>query len=230
MATTAQRDRGFTLLEVMVVVAIIGIVSALGFVSIRLQRPRARLVTTAAEVHSLLHGARLTAMANGRAMVVMIFPDFANPDGGTGRLVLYDDGAFSFFNPAATVNFGNYDPSALGAEAATATTPGGRMVRTFDLPEGTVFGPATGMGAGARLPAPYDTVSVDVRCSFCGGAPSRGAIAFDPSGSASFYRGMVALGGTGHSFSVTGPELTSLRTRTLVVTAGSGAVRTFLSD
>lgn len=223
MKLTQRRPSGFTMIEMAIVLAIAAILAAAAYTSIGRQRPRARLANVASEVHAMLHGARLTAMANGHNVVVMIFPNFANQDQGTGRLVLYEDGDFTFFSAAAPAgeNFDSYDPA--------RRTAGGRsaVLDVLDLPREIRVGPATGMGAAAVLPAPLAGIPVNVACSFCGGlADGRGAILFDPRGRAWFYgqNGPPAAVAQGASFSFFSPEMPG--SRTVVITNATGAVRT----
>lgn len=222
MARTPSKEHGFTLIEIAIVVAVIGVLTALAYGSIARQRPRANLASTTAEFHALLHGARLTAMANGRNVVAMVFPTFRNREGGTGRVILYEDGDFDFFSAAAVVNFGGYAPATLSAGVRS------QVLEVIDLPPAVQVGPATGMGAGATLVAPLDGIAVDVSCGFCAaGGDRRGAVMFDPRGRAWFYsqNGAPNAVTKGASISFEAPEVTG--SRTVVITNATGAVRTF---
>jgi type II secretory pathway pseudopilin PulG len=215
------------MIEMMVVVAIVAILAALGAASVARQRPRANLASTASELHALLHGARLTAMANGTNVVVMVFPNFVTPGGGTGRFIVYEDGNYTFTsgNGGVPVTFGNYNPAARNADGRS------QVLEVFDLHRDVRVGPATGMGATAALTAPLAGIPVNVACSFCSGAgDGRGALVFDPRGRATFYsqNGAPLPVASGGSLSIFSREL--LRgTHTLVITNATGAVRTFHS-
>jgi prepilin-type N-terminal cleavage/methylation domain-containing protein len=219
-----RRARGFTMLEMMVVVTIVLVLATAAIASIGRQRPRARLTTAASEVHALIHGAHLSAMASGKNVVVMIFPQYVGPD-STGRLIVYEDGDYDFFSALAPVNFGTYAPGTL------ASNPSGRsqVLDTLDLPPSIIFGPATGMGAGAALPAPLDGIDVTKACSFCGNlADGRGAVMFDARGRAWFYgdNGPALSLDKGASFSLTTDAAANLTAvKTMVITTTTGAVR-----
>jgi len=221
---TSAQSRGFTMVEMAVVLAIIAVLTAGGYIAISRQRPRSYLANTAADVHALLHGARLTAMANGHNVVVMVFPDLNTPGGGRGRLVLYEDGAFNFFSNAAPAgeNLDSYDPTLRRAGANSV------VLEVLDLPRDVRVGPTTGMGATAVLTAPLDGIAVNVACGFCrAGGDRRGAILFDPRGRAWFYaqNGAPMALTQGASFSFFSPLIPG--SRTVVITNATGAVRTF---
>lgn len=173
---------GFTLVEMLVTVAVIGIVAALVAFGFGRQKPRARLSGTVAELQALLYGARQNALATGHPTVVMVFPSFVPPGAsGTGRIMVYEDGAGTFFSAAAPVNFGTYVPSTEQAG------PNSQVVTTMDLSREVAVGPVDGRGAAASMPAPFNRVPITAACTFCAGG--RGAIAFDPKGQAFFYAG-----------------------------------------
>jgi prepilin-type N-terminal cleavage/methylation domain-containing protein len=213
--------RGFTLVELVVTLAVVLILGALAWSNLGRLRPRARLADASSELVALVHGARQHALATGRDVVVMVFPAYAGPE-STGRVIVYEDGDQSLLSSTATPNFGNYDPNVLARGAQSD------IVATYDLPRSIVLGPATGVGASAALPAPLASIRVNVDCSFCKtGGDRRGAIRFDPRGRAFFYsdntgNGQPAVGVQGGSLSLSAPEVGGQRT--LVVTSGTGSV------
>jgi prepilin-type N-terminal cleavage/methylation domain-containing protein len=219
--TQRHRTRGFTLIELAITIAIVGIVAALAFSNFWKQKPRATLATTTAELQSLLHGARQTALATSHDVVVMLFPDYDAGGGAVGRVILYEDADFTFFTGGA-VNFAGYNPAVPASGARS------QVLDTYDLPFSVTVGPATGMGASALLPAPYAGVPVNVACSFCAtSGDHRGAVRFDSRGRATFYQAGALLDATGASLTLQAASL--LGQRTLIITSGTGSVRALLN-
>jgi prepilin-type N-terminal cleavage/methylation domain-containing protein len=179
----SRKPRGFTLIEMMVVVAVIAVVTAVASFSMTRARPRATLAGATIELRSLLHQARQQALVSGAEVAVLVFPGVSARADSLGRVVIYQDGDFAFFSATSAVNFDGYNPLALGAG------PRGQVIDTFDLPRDVTFGPSTGLGTSAVLPAPYAAIPVTTECSFClgTGAARRGAVVFDPRGRARFY-------------------------------------------
>jgi prepilin-type N-terminal cleavage/methylation domain-containing protein len=220
---TRRTNRGFTLIEMMVTVAIIGVVAALAYSNLGRLRTRATLGTTATELHSILHGARMSAVSSSHDVGVLFFPSTSGQTGSLGRIIVYDDGNFDFF-AAGTVKFSDYVPTSGVAGNLS------QILTTYDLPAGVVIGPAAGMGVSAVLPAPLDGVDVRKDCSFCdAGTVRRGAIRFDSRGRATFYdaAGLKTVTGGG-AFSLTSTEVGGLKVFAIV--ASTGAVRLVNAD
>jgi prepilin-type N-terminal cleavage/methylation domain-containing protein len=216
-----RRQRGFTLIEMAVVVAIIAVVAGLAIASFSRQRPRAHLASATAELHSLIHGARQTALSTGHDVVVMVFPRFATSS-GTGRVVVYEDGDFDFFTAGAAggMDFERFDP--------TGRRAGGRsqVLEVFDLPAGVAFGASP--GAPSSLPAPLNGIDISLDCTFCGVlSDHRGAIRFDGRGRAWFHGANgVAPTVAGAALNVTSAGTDAVQgQRTLVITPITGSVR-----
>ncbi len=230
--TSAGPARGFTLLELTVVVAIGLTLTLLAYTSYSRSKPRANLASAAAELQGLIHQARQTALSTGNPVSVLVYPGYS-PDGrARGYLVVYQDACFDFFTGGSScgVAYRTFDPSRPVAGRNGATTSA--IVDTMSLPDGVSVGPANGMGTGAALAAPLSQIPVDVSCSFCG--TTGGAVQFDPAGRASFYSlsgatlsGPLPVRGGGSlslGFDATVTDATGQRT--LVILSGSGAVQT----
>jgi prepilin-type N-terminal cleavage/methylation domain-containing protein len=213
--------RGFTLVEMAVVVAIAGTLAVLAWTNLWRLRPRAQLADASSELVALVHGARQHALATGNDVAVMFFPTYSEA-GGTGRVIVYEDGNADFFLDTGAVNFASYDPAVLRRGSRST------IVADYDLPRNVVIGPASGAGPSATLVAPLAALPINVDCSFCaGGGDRRGAIRFDSRGRASFYSantgmGQPAVNVVGGSVSLTAPEVAGQRS--LLVTSGTGSV------
>lgn len=217
--TRDRNFRGFTIVEAMVVMAIIGVLAALAVPVFSRQRPRAHLAAATAELQSVVHGARQQALATGHDVWVLVFPEFASGE-GTGRVIVYEDGNFDFSVTNA--------PGGMDLDRIVPATPArgtrSRVVTTMDLPTGVTFG--TGGGGPTALPKPLDGIDVTRGCSFCGTLTDhRGGIRFDSRGRATFYgRTGTPLVAAGAALNLTSSPAISGQ-RTLVVTPVSGAVR-----
>lgn len=210
----ASGTRGFTLIEMVVVVAIVAVLAVLAGSSLSRLKSRATLASTTTELQALIHGARQTAMATGHDVVVMLFHE--GPSGGP-RALVYEDAAFDFLTTGA-VNFDAYDPAKLTSAGES------RVLETMDLPAEIVVGPADGLGGSATLAPPLDLIDVRKACSFC--SETRGAIRFDPRGSATFYDKNTPAkrpDGRGGSFTLTHTTLGGRST--FVILSSTGAVQ-----
>ncbi|BDG09092.1 pilus assembly FimT family protein [Anaeromyxobacter paludicola] len=216
------RSRGFTLVELAVTISIAAILAAVAWSSLARQRARGNLAGSAIELQALLRNARVNAVASGRPTAVMVFPQYANPLGGIGRVVVYEDPSFSFFSAAATPHFDGFDPAAP-AEA------GRTFLGSLDLPAGIVVG--LGGAAPPTLAPPYSGI-LAAACSFCAsGNDGRGAVVFDARGRAGFHSadgaplavqgGTIALSGPGSAATLQDAS----GYRLLVITGATGSVR-----
>lgn len=223
----SRATHGFTLIEMAVVVAIIGVIAALATVTMSRSRPRASLAGAAADLQALLHGARQQALASGQDVAVLVFPNQATPGGAKGRVAVVLDGDHFMLDPGQT------DFNLDGVKAAqVGVGPNSELLTTLDLPAGIEIGPAQGLGADFKLVAPYAGIPVNADCTFCEGDKEerRGAIFFDARGRARFYAKVgPPLAVDGGSLSVTAPALQDAAgagaTRTLAVGASTGTIK-----
>ncbi len=217
VSTTRRRgERGFTLIEVAVTMAIVVVLAALAAVGMQRFKPRAGLASTTAELTALLNAARQNALSTGNDTVVMFFTQFGNPLGGTGRVILYEDPSFNFFS-SATPNFGAYDPASPISPNSSSDA-----FETLDLPRGMSFG--FGGLATPTLTAPYNLITAG-SCSFCSGS-GKGAVVFDSRGRARFFNANGApLAVAGGTLALQGSDVDGYRF--VVITSATGSVKAF---
>jgi prepilin-type N-terminal cleavage/methylation domain-containing protein len=208
------KNRGFTIVELATVVAIVAALLALGYPIMRRARPRVELAGLGTELQSLMNRARLEAMSRGRDVSVIFYPAAVTPT-GVGRILVVADEAGGFMAGAAPA--GNLDYCTM--------TPG-RPVETLnlvDLPSGVRLAAPSRTQA---FPFPFSVVPAPLAgCSFCTGAVP-GGVRFDSRGRASFFGDCgVALDlPNGGSVAVTNADLSGSR---VVAILPPGSVRTF---
>ena len=217
MNKSLQAERGVTLLELVVVVAIVAILGTVVLVNVTRARPRATLLSATTDLQGLIHGARQAALASGHDVIVMLFPERA--ENRPPRVVVIEDPSFAFMSGGGALDFDGYDPEVLAY-------PEGGRVEYLDLPAGVEVGPATGLGS--ALPEPLNAIDVGVACSFCSTDSSndrRGAIRFDSRGAATFYseNGTKRPSGVGASFTVTDRSIG--QRNTFVILSSTGLVQ-----
>jgi len=158
---SGRTTRGFTLIEAMSVVAIIGVLASLAVYGFTAGSRRAKARNAAFELTSLFPMARARAAGTATAHYVALYER-------NGRF-----GAVLFDLPAGTAV-----PAWASANLSDVTTFGGREVEEMDLTPstGATIRPLASLGFGNNLPAPFSSISLQVAaspsalrqgCSFC---------------------------------------------------------------
>lgn len=208
--TESAVARGFTLVEAVVVMAVIGVIAAIVLGGLEALRKRASFTGAVGDIVTSLRKTR--AEAFGRGIYTAFIVDTV---GGRWWAIEAPNGiALSTFNPS---------------------TPG-NVIGSGSLPNGAVFGPTAGYGL--ALPAPFAGIPVLSAqspnlnyCSFCNtAAPNQGfgEILFEPAGSVQFSGGPP---GVGQQFTLQGTVQssagTSVRTMAVAITALNGVIEQF---
>ena len=123
MTDRRQRPRGFSLLEVLIVVALIGIAAMIGFGQFSATFKRQRLVGSSAEMKTIAQSVRTTGQNRNAMAFLRIAP--ANPDGtipiqvlidsnGNSQLDVGTDAVTREYSLPADLNLASPDPDGPG--------------------------------------------------------------------------------------------------------------------
>jgi len=218
--SSRSRFAGFTLIEVLVAVAILGVLVTLAFMAVFHGTARVRVSNAAFEVGALYTAAQLRATSMG-------VPHY---------VVFHDDGT----------DFGAYlleRPDALGAynwaaeDVLDSTQVGGTRHEQLRLSRESGLGFVNLARPGLRpLPAPFASIPLTPSgtsrllggCSFCteGTGGARGVIRFSPDGTVQLLTGSTELGGV-IAFEPDSRGTSSGHPRLIVIAAPAGAIRVF---
>ncbi|ATB35654.1 methylation domain protein [Cystobacter fuscus] len=220
-----QRPGGFTLVEVLVVMAIIGVTTGLALVAYEAVGRRGALQSAAFELQGVLSTARTRASSAGHPVWVVFYPA-----GGRGTLST-GKGAFLVVEDRQSVFARN--PRGLFALPFTVDVMGstGSVSAIYYLDDHgkkVRFGALT-PGITDAFGAPFLGLAVQT-CSFCAGTDSpSGAMGFYPDGSARF------VDGTGRWITTTNQSLAFSSTQgggqyLFAISGPSGFMATFSSD
>ncbi len=186
---TARASRsGFTLLEMMIVVAIIGIVSAMSVATLDEMGSRNSTQNAASDVVTELQLMRARAQQRGSDIYVIVYPTMTKAGaltGGRGALFFYEDADGDFLtgtgacDGTAECGWTNFTPPTNIRSVATERD---RLLKAIYLEDYAKKNVRFGKAATTAFTAPFTAVGSGANangCSFCStGASARGALVF----------------------------------------------------
>ncbi|QRK08382.1 prepilin-type N-terminal cleavage/methylation domain-containing protein [Archangium violaceum] len=182
-ANPGRRAGGFTLVEVMMVVAILGVLIAMTLVAFDAMGRRGALQNVAFDLQGVLTTARAQASSRGHPVWVVVYTTASREDRlattGQGAFALVEDPDGRFVRAPADLFALPIDKTSADVSATYFLEDYSKQVRFAALTPGQEgqYGP------------PFAALKVQT-CSFCSvDAPVRGAIVFRADGSARFVDG-----------------------------------------
>lgn len=178
-----RRARGFTLIEAMVVVAIVGIVSAMGVAGYQAVAARAAPQTAAHQLYSVLAQARARASERGTDVWFIVYTDLKKSPTALygGAYFLYEDRDGNF-ETAGSITYATFDPPNLYYPTDDDMLLEKAWLEDYQR-QNVKFGLETGLNYGNPFTALNPPAS---SCTFCSGTPERGAVVFTGEGPARF--------------------------------------------
>lgn len=192
-----RTTRGFTLLEAMIAVAIIGVIAALSVSTVANLGARNAKQNATNEILSLLQSSRTISEQNGSDVYVMVYPSLkltwnathtrvaggSFVDGGSGAIFVYEDvdgdfmvadaGAGDCTGTSGECTWAEFDPTNTSGKVYSATTD--RLVKVLDLADYPKKNVILGGTSTEQWPAPFSGATT-TSCSFC--TDNKGAIVF----------------------------------------------------